>query len=370
MFFIRTTRLTLKMILTPYLLAFALLFPAASYGASALMNPGDKSGVRIGLLHGSGEIADMVAAYFTDSLGEQAAVIPYGSTELDRMKRDVARRYLDCAYALDSAKIGAGDYEGSVTLYKTEDAFSDRFVSLALTAAEVRAMAGELGFDVLRKHFPDVSPSDIASEVQNLADAYLADGPLMKIDRREVTGGLAAGQTGAAFGHRGVAALFATLLALICAFSLRGMRKAVAARAFGTKAVVIGFSGASAIFLVQAAFLAAAGLFFGASPAETPAMAAFAAANALMGAALALVTGEHVFPGLISFLFVMTGLFGGVFFQVREIAPSLHWVQYLFPSFYYMRAISENGAYSLGLAAFGIAAAAGMLLAGVRKGSL
>lgn len=368
MFFLKITGMTLKMILTPYLLVFALLFPLAVNGASALMGAGEKSGVRIGLLYVSGEVSENVAAYFTDSLGEQAAVIAYDGGELEKMKRDVRRRRLDCAYALDSAKLESGDYEyeGSITLYKTEGAFSDRFVGLALTAAEVKAMAGNLGYGVLRKLFPDAAPDEIAADVRRRTDAYLADGPLMKIDRREALGGLAAGQTGARYGQRGVVAVFAALLALICAFSLRGVREAVAARsgAFGAKALIMGFSGAAAIFLAQAVFFAAAGLFFGASLAEIPALAALAGANALIGAALALWAGEDIFPGLISFLFVMTGLFGGVFFQVSEIAPGLAWVQRLFPSYYYMRAAAESGAYLLGLGAFGLAAAAAIALRG------
>ncbi|MCL2351138.1 MAG: hypothetical protein FWC55_01260, partial [Firmicutes bacterium] len=343
MFFLKTTLLTLKMILTPYLLVFALLFPPAVYGASEVLALGGDGGIRVGLLSSPGEVADKAAAYFEKSLGGQAAVVTYGAGELDRMKKDVERRYLDCAYALDAAKLEKGDYAGAVTVYRTDAAFSDKYAGLAMTAAELETMAGALGLGVLQKHFPDAPPADIAADVQARTDAYLKDGPLMRIDRREILGGLggdAGGRSAPGYGPRGAVAVFAALLALICAFSLRGVGKAAAARGgiLGAKAVLMGVSGAAAIFLVQAVFFAAAGLIFGAPASEIPAMAAYAAANALAGAALARWTGENVFPALISFLFVMTGLFGGVFFQVKEIAPRLAWVQWLFPSFYYMRA--------------------------------
>ena len=331
----------IKLLLSPYMIAILLVFPVCLLAAGEFMAAQGDSGIRVGLAYRDGEAAG-AALFFEKAAGDQAEIIIYEDAEL--MKRDIVRRYLECGYEITAPR--------EVTIYVTEGTFSEETLRMSMTSSIIADMAGQLGYDGIRRHFPEAAPEAVIQEIGDRANEYLKDGLMMGIEK--ITGedypdenapvktGVRA-QPNLRITLHGVLAIFAMLLAMANAMSLSEERLSGAGgrlKACGISALYARFASCAALFAVQALFLVIGHIYVGRVADLAPTIAAIAfysAALSIAGVLMAEFVTPAAFPGLICVIFVSAGLFGGLFFQIKEIAPQMEWAQYLYPGYYYMR---------------------------------
>jgi hypothetical protein len=309
------------------------MVPAVILALGLLFGEAEGVSIQIGVYGDGGNLFDGAAA------SEDWTVVRYEDRGM--LRRDVANRRLELGYVFE---------EGGITLYTSPATVTERVSNLLAAAGHLSSISGKTGAEVLRLYGIDADAADI----QASADAYLADGPLM--ERLVLTyGGPADGLVNdslpapeAAVPYRrlfhGMMALFAQLLAMLCAMGLSGKAerdiiKRVKAAGRGKLYLL---SGLAAVFFMTGAVLAvtafAGALMFPGVWLMQDALPALLYLLTVSSAAviLAVLLPEGAYPGVITMGFIFTALMGGVIFDLREVFEGVGFLRFLFPSHYYM----------------------------------
>ena len=273
-------------------------------------------------------------------------------SERERLHQDVANRRLELGYAKEAA-------DEKITLYTSTATMTDRVVNLLVAAAYLEAIAGEIGARAL-SFYMEADPH----RIQVMADEILIDGPLM--ERAVVLYG--EGQDGLTARpyipfrrmFHGLLALFAQLMAMLCAYAFSNKNerdilrrlKATAGRAgskwfggTGSKVILYSIAGVAVIFVLTGAVMAAAILpgawmFPGVwTWHDIPAFMVYLAVISGLAAFLAHLLPDGAYPGVLVLGFIFTALMGGVFFDLREVIETVGFLRFLFPSHYYMAGV-------------------------------
>lgn len=310
----------LKNAATPAFWLAAALIPAVILGA----------GVVFGGLSGEDGLSIQVGVYGDMSISDGAEWTVIRYTDREQMRRDVAARRLELAYAFE---------EGGITLYTSPATVTDRVTNLMAAAGYLETIAGEIGAWALSFHFE----AD-AGEIQARTDALLADGPLM--DRVVVAYGAEDGARVVPFRRlfHGLLALFAQLLAMLCAygFANKNERDITNRLKAAKKRMLYHLSGVSVVFAMTGAVMGLAVvmgvlLFDGVwILGDLPVFMGYLLVVSGFSVLLAVYLPEGVYPGVLVAGFVFTALMGGVVFDLREVLEGVAGLRFLFPSHYYM----------------------------------
>ena len=265
--------------------------------------------------------------------GAEWTVVRYDDRE--RMRQDVANRRLELGYA-------AG--ENGITLYTSPATVTDRVTNLLVAATYLETIAGEIGANVLSLYME----AD-AADIQARTEEFLADGPLME----RVVVAHSNGEQESVIPFRrlfhGLLALFAQLLAMLCAFSFanqkeRDVRRRLKAAGRWKETLYI-ISGIGVIFVLTgivmvAVILPGAWMFPGVWAIQNiSVLLPYLLFVSILAMFLTLLLPEAVYPGVLVASFIFTALMGGVIFDLREVLDSVGFLRFLFPSHYYMAAV-------------------------------
>jgi len=304
----------------------ALAVPLALLAMGAVFGRSDGFSIQIGVYGADARVFDSLAAYGAEDWSLRRY---YDRVQL---RNDVANRRLELGYVFT---------DGGILLYASPATVTDRVTNLLVAAAHLETVAGEVGARVL--------PSVSAADIQALVDGYLADGPLM--DRLVVVHGDGVVLRAVPFRRlfHGLFALFAQLLAMLCALGTaeRDVMRRLRVVGRGKVALYV-FAGFAAVFVMTGAVMAvsaAAGAVFfpgvwvmgDVFPALVYLLVVCAAAFGLV-----LVLPDGVYPAVLALGFVFTALMGGVLFDLREVLGAVSFLRYFFPSHYYMNALWYN----------------------------
>ena len=289
-----------------------------------------------GTIFGNGGLSINIGVYGDINItgSGEWTVIRYQNREA--MKNDVASGRLELAYA--------AEHDG-FTLYTSPATVTDNVANVLVSAAHVKNTAGDIGAAALAP-FVDAD----ASEIQARADEILADGPLM--ERIVVLHGGAADGDFIPFRRlfHGLLALFAQLLAMLCAIKYTGETEKNIIRRLklisGKKAAAYALSGAAAVFILTASVMLfstviSAFLFEGVwNITDVTGFLVYLLAISGFATFTAAIIPEEAYPGVIAASFIFTALIGGVFFDLREILEAAAFLRFLFPSYYYMLTVA------------------------------
>ena len=303
----------------------AAMVPAAIIALGLLFNDAGGVSIQVGV-YGGGE----------NIYGESAwTIVRYEDRE--RLRQDVSNRRLELGYAFE------GD---SIILYTSPATVTNRVTNLMVAAALLKNTSGEIGAGVLSYYGIDADAADIQARV----DAYLEGGALM--EKVVLTYGSGAESEVLLVPFRrlfhGMLALFAQLLAMLCAMGLSGKRERNIlqhVKIAGREKLYV-FSGFAVLLLLVKTVmvitvLAGALIFPGVWVWQDifPALI-YLFAICSLALILAMTLPEGAFPAVLTMSFIFTALMGGVVFDLREVFEVIAFLRFLFPSHYYMAAIS------------------------------
>ena len=338
----------LKLLLEPAFICLLLIFTLALAAVNLLWTE-DTAKIRIGIMY-SAEYAD-VAADFERYISADAEVERY--TDEEALAGDVAAWRLECGYVLNA--------DGTIVRYVSPQSMTADVADIMLTIAVMRTMGGEYGYDVVGELFPNMERDAIISDIAERTTARLDSGERMDIEFR-IGGEL--GDSASAQDRRiplfGIAAMFAFLIGLLFAMSMADERKSGiyrALKASGASLQHYMFCNMAAVFMAVSGFLLVsfAVIGSGAWAADIALCICYAAAVAAVSSCVALVLPRSVFPAVFAFSLIACMLFGGIAFDIGEIAAWMAPIEYAVITSYVMAAI--NGAVYYGIAALcGIAA--------------
>ena len=308
-------------------LAFGLLFA----------EPGNLS-IQIGIYGGEAGIEESLRAYG----GTDWTLTRY--TNREDLRQDVANRRLELGYVFE---------ENGIILYTSPATVTDSVTNLLVAAVYLERAAGDIGARTLRFYME----AD-AADIQTRAEGFLANGLLME---RVVA--VYGDRYGSGVGDRlevipfrrlfhGLLALFAQLLAMLCAISLAGknekdiLRRVKAVdRRKGALYVLSGLGAVTALtgIVILIVVLAGALMFPGVwAVQDTLPLAVYLLVISGLATMLAMCLPEGVYPGVLVVSFIFTALMGGVIFDLREILESVGVLRFVFPSHYYMQFIQTT----------------------------
>jgi len=297
--------------------------------------------VALGLLFSEpGNLSIQIGIYGADFFAEQRlqayggtdwTVISY--TDRETLRQDVANRRLELGYVFEAEEI---------ILYTSPATMTERVTNLLVAAVHLETVAGEIGARVLST----VAMEANATNIQARVEGYLADGPLM--ERITVPYGEVDFDNAVPFRRlfHGLLALFAQLLAMLCAMSFtkqgeRDITKRL--RAIGRRKEFLYFlSGLLVVLVLCGAVMAltiAVGyvMFPGVWLAQdTPAALLYLLMLSFLAVLLARILPSGAFTGFLTLSFIFTALMGGVLFDLREVFEAVGFLRFLFPSYYYM----------------------------------
>jgi len=287
-----------------------------------------------------------------------------GYTNREDLRQDVANRRLELGYAFE---------EDGIILYTSPATVTDSVTNLLVAAAYLQAATGDIGARTLRFHM-DADAADI----QRRAEGFLADGLLMERvvaiyksgnDGRYGNGNGLSERLHEGLDERlnerlnerfemipfrrlfhGLLALFAQLLAMLCAMGFAGknerdiLRRVKAVdRKKGVLYILSGIGAVTALtgMVMLLVILPGTWLFPGIWAAQDMLpLAVYVLVVSGLATGLAMSLPEGVYPGVLVVSFIFTALMGGVIFDLREILESAQVLRFLFPSYYYITQIT------------------------------
>ena len=282
--------------------------------------------VKVGVCTDGSAFAENFESRVSAYAGELLQIVPY--SDADAMRADVATRKLECGYVIpDNAS-------EKITLFVSDFTVAADVSNVLLASTLFENFAGEYGLSVL-KNYIDQPADEITSAIDAKNAAYLQKGPFMTFNYMTQKNGETVPATDPLSNARhGLAALFALVAVLLGSSSLvaerrGGLHRRI--RAAGLNGGIYFLGNLLGGFVVALIFFAVSGNFDAAAVIYSLCIAALAMLVSLI------VRRESAVIFICVLAFLGCAVFGNIFVNVAEISPKLAFLQYLTPTYYYLK---------------------------------
>jgi hypothetical protein len=351
-FYITIIITRLKIILTPSFIITLLILPLSIVMLANMLSDNKDNKIKIGILYNEKAESKSVIDNFLKYIEDEAVIVFY-ETEKELIK-DVMKNKIECGYIVQDIIQGN---KSPITLFKSSLTTTSQIFDIMMAASVIQTKSGELGYNVLKKHFPNENMKDIKKEIQDNANLYLKDGLFMEINIIDVESIKDKPVDNNRYKKilHGLISIFSVLVTLIACATISdeiGDNMYNKLKSSGISLFTYFFGSGIAIFIINIfifiislsilSIIDTSILYKGIW--ETLYTVTYCFAISLFGILITLKFKiNNYYTSIITFLFICTAIFGNTIINLEEILSIVAPIKYLFLSNYYSTGLSHNG---------------------------